>query len=213
MCQRHGGVFALGGGHGVALGVIQGDADGALALEAGLHPDVGGVILAQGGRHFHAGVAVMAQCNVIFMDHQQAHIPVNAAVEREIGFLGVDAVVHAVVHLHGEDVLLPQQGGDVGPERGVTAVMDADFRPVEDDFRARVDALELEPHLLADLLKGRSRKTGAVDAGAPPVIVAAVLAVDGVPGVGQVHGSGVPLRADELPVFHQLDNFAHKPSP
>ena len=213
VCQRHGDVFALGGGHGVALGVIQGDADGALALEAGLHPDVGGVILAQGGRHFHAGVAVVAQCNVIFMDHQQAHVTVDAAVEREIGFLGVNMVVDTVVHLHGQDVLLSQQGGDIGAERGIATVVHADLGVVQDDLCAGVHALELEPHLLADLLKGRSRKTGAVDAGAPPVIVAAVLAVDGVPGVGQVHGSGVPLRADELPVFHQSDNFAHKPSP
>ena len=94
-------------------------------------------------------------------------------------------------------------------EGGVAAVVGADVPAVQQNFGAGIDALELQPNFLRSCVEHRSGKGGAVGAGAAPVIVAAVLAVDVVPCVRQVYGSGLTVRAGELPVLHQLGRASH----
>ena len=85
----------------------------------------------------------MSQCDVVLVHHQQAHIPVDAAVEGEVRFLGVNAVVDAVVHPHRELVFCLQQFRDLCPEGGVAAVMGAELLTVQQYGGTGVDALEL----------------------------------------------------------------------
>ena len=151
----------------------------------------------------------MTQRNVVFVHHQQAHIPVDAAVEGKVCFLGINAVVDAVVYLHRELVFCLQQLRNLCPEGGVATVMGAELLTVQQYGGAGIDALKLQPDLLLCRVKGRCCKAGAVGAGTPPVIVAAVLTVHGVPGVGQCYGSGHAVRAGELPVLHELCNTTH----
>ena len=146
---------------------------------------------------------------MVFVHHQQAHIPVDAAVEGEVRFLGVNAVVDAVVHLYRELVFCLQQFRDLCPEGGVAAVMGAELLTVQQYGGAGVDALKLQPYLLLCRVVHRCCKAGAVGAAAPPVIVAAVLTVPGVPCMGQLYGSGDAVRAGELPVLHELCNTTH----
>ena len=151
----------------------------------------------------------MTQCNVVLVHHQQAHIAVDAAVEGKVCFLGINAVVDAVIHLHRELVFCLQQPRDLCPKGGVAAVMSAELLTVQQHGSAGIDALKLQPDLLLFRVKGRCCKAGAVGAGTPPVIVTAVLSIHGVPSVGQCYGSGHAVRAGELPVLHKLCNITH----
>ena len=202
------GVCTLGGGDNVSGRIQQLNGEVALALDQGLDPDVGLAVL-EGRGDLHAGVAEVAQRDVVFRDHHQADVAVDAAVEGEVGLLGVDAVVDAVVHLDGKTVILFQQLRDVDTEGGVAAVVGADGPAVQQDLGAGVDALELEPDLLRSRVERRSGEGSAVGAGAAPVVVAAVLTVLRVPCVGQRDGCRGAVRPGELPVLHKLGNASH----
>ena len=206
--QMERGLFALALCNDAALSVQQLHRNGALALHQRFHLNVGAALFQIGG-DLHAGVAKVPQCNVVFVHHQQAHIPVDAAVEGKVCFLGVDAVVDAVVYLHRELVFCLQQLRDLCPEGGVAAVMSAELLTVQQHGGAGVDALKLQPDLLLFRVIHRSRKAGAIGAGTPPIIVVAVLSVHGVPSVGQRYGSGHAVRAGKLPVLHKLCNITH----
>ena len=65
-------------------------------LHPGLNADVS-VGALHGRGDLHAGAAEVIQCDVILADHQQADRAVDAAVEGEVGFLGIDKVIFAVV--------------------------------------------------------------------------------------------------------------------
>lgn len=177
-------VCALSPGHDAAGCVLQLDGDSALTFHKGLDPDVSLTVL-EGGGDLDAGVAEVAQSDVVLADHHQADVAVDTAVECKVGLLGVDTVVDAVVHLDGELVVFCQQVGDMDTEGGVAAVVGADVPAVQQNFGAGIDALELQPDFLRSCVERRSGKGGAVGAGAAPVIVAAVLAVFCVPRVGR----------------------------
>ena len=201
-------VCALSPGYDAAGCVLQLDGDSALTFHDGLDPDVSLAVLEDGG-DLDAGVAEVAQRDVVLADHHQADVAVDAAVEGEVGLLGVDAVVDAVVHLDGELVVFCQQIGDMDTEGGVAAVVGADVPAVQQNFGAGIDALELQPDFLRSCVERRSGKGGAVGAGASPVIVAAILAVFCVPSVGQLHQNGLAVRPGELPVLHELGDASH----
>ena len=123
-------IFALALCSGAALSIQQLHRHGAAAFHQRFHLDVGAVLL-QGRGDLHACIAKVSQRNVVFVHHQQAHIPVDAAVEGEVCFLGVNAVVDAVVHPHRELVFCLQQLRDLCPEGGVAAVMGAELLTVQ----------------------------------------------------------------------------------
>ena len=50
-------------------------------------------------------------------------------------------------------------------------------------------------------------------AASPPIVVAPVLSVGGVPGVGDVNGHAAPVRAGEVPAPIERNDLAHKITP
>ena len=212
MLHGQGGVATPAGQHFPALGIQDGDLNIACAADLGLHADVR-VRPLHGRGDLHTGAAVVVQRDVVLTDHQQAHRAVDAAVEGEVGFLGIDRVVFAVVGDDGQFILLFQQGGDVRPEGGEAAVMGCDLGAVQADLGAVAHSLKLQPDLLGSGVKGGRGEAGFISAAAAPVVVAAILAVDVVPGMGQVDRDGFAIRAGELPVFHQRGRASHSVPP
>ena len=206
--QMEGSLCAFTPGNRVALGIQQFHHNSALAFHQRFHLNVGAALF-QGGGDLYPGVSKVTQCNVVFVHHQQAYIAVDAAVEGKVCFLGINAVVDAVVYLHRELVFCLQQLRDLCPEGRIAAVMGAELLAVQQHGGAGIDALKLQPDLLLCRVKGWCCKAGAVGAGTPPIIVAAVLTIHCVPCVGQCYGSGHAVRAGELPVLHKLCNTTH----
>ena len=202
-------VGALAGSDGLAVGVGQGDGDfGVLDVGPALHADLA-VLAVHGGGHLEAGAAEVVHIKVILADHHQPGVAVDAAVEGKVGLLGVDAVVAAVVGHDLQGVLVLQQGGDVGAEGGVAAVVVDDLLAVQRNIGRSVDALKLQVDHLGSGVKAGAGKGFGVGAAAAPVVVAAVLAVDVVPGMGHVHGGDGLVRAAETPALVQTDLVAH----
>lgn len=79
-----------------------------------------------------------------------------------------------------------------------------DLLTVQRDPCAGVDALKLQPDLLRFSVISGGRKLRCIGAGAAPIIIATVLTIDVVPGMGQIHRSGFAVRPGELPVFISL---------
>lgn len=77
--------------------------------------------------------------------------------------------------------------------------MAGDLHAVQRNSCAGIDTLELQPDLLGSNIKGGCRELRFIGAGAAPIIIAAVLTIDVVPGVRQIDGDGLAVRAGELP--------------
>ena len=202
-------VGALAGGHGLAVGVGQGD-DHLRIFHVGpaLHMDLA-VLAVHGGGHLEAGAAEVIHVKVVLADHHQPGIPVDAAVEGEVGLLGINVVVAAVVGHDLQVVFVLQQGGDIRAEGGVAAVVVDDLPAVQRHVRGGVDALKFQIHCLGGRVEVRPGKAAGVGAAAAPVVVAAVLAVDVVPGMGHIHRDNLLVGAAEAPALVQRNFVAH----
>ena len=86
----------------------------------------------------------------------------------------------------------------------------ADDLPVELHFGRSVDAVELQVDALRAGVIFRRGKFGLVGAGKALVVVAAVLAVLGVPGMRQGDGAGGLARHGKLPCLVHRDRSSHR---
>ena len=158
---------------------------------------------------------ISGQGEVLCRDDMQGHIPVNAAVEGKIGFLGIHGVVVAVVHGNCQQIFLFEVVGQVYPEGGVAALVLSQLFTVQVNGSGHGCAVQLQ-NSLAACRDGGLCQGQRIPAGAAVVIVAAVLTVHCVPGVGQgnglTHNSGGDARVllGKMPVaLIQQDGLAH----
>ena len=168
------------GGHDGAVGVLQVHIDGA-ALGAHREQVQTGVAGHVGGDKDSAGAALQ-QVEVGGSGLDEADLPVQAAEEGEVSGLGVD-VGGGVGHVHPHHVAGGLHGGgQVKAEGGEAALVLAHQTAVAVNGGHMVGALELNELAFAVGGVGDGNLIGADTA---PIVVAAVLAVLGVPGVGQ----------------------------
>ena len=169
-------ISADAGGNLSALPVQQGDADLLTGLEAGdKGPDSDlGVGSVHSGGDLDAGAAIVAQVKMRLGKGNEVHIPVQAAVEGEVGHLGIDGVVGGVVHGDGKNVFFLQRRGKVYPPGGVAAVVVGQVRSVQVDIRGGVGAPDFQE---VGFCRGKVRLAQGlcVPGGSPVVVVAAVL--------------------------------------
>lgn len=150
------------------------------------------------------------------VDAEQLDRPVQSAVEREIGHLGVNGVAITVVDGDDQEILLRQGGRQLDAPGAVAAVMAAQAPAIQIDGRRGVGPLQLQV-AAAGVRQACTGEGLGVVTGAPVVVVAAVLAVQGIPGVGQVDqrlGLGHLRRRyvrlpGKGPAFVQGNDLAH----
>ena len=212
--HRQGDIRPRADGHGFTGGVRQLHPYlGALHMVEGLHPHPA-VLPVHAGGDFQPLAAAVVQLEVVLGDKEQQHVPVDAAVEGEVRLLGVHPVVDAVVHVDGEGVLVLEQVRHVPAEGGVAAVVGAHLGAVQLHLRGGVHPpeLQVDPLVRPEFRLG---KPLFIDARPPPVVVPPVLAIDGVPGVGQGNRAWPARRARECPARVQVDccSQIHPPAP
>ena len=144
--------------------------------------------------------------------NMQRYIAVNAAVEGEVGLLGVDGVVVAVVNRNNQLICTIVQGiGDVHTEGGVAALVLGHFLPVQADNCSHSNAVKLQNRAVA-IGQLRFLQFTGVAAGAAVVVVAAVLTVYSVPSVGK--GDRLVMTfLGKSPTGVQQNCFAHRMTP
>ena len=142
----------------------------------------------------------------------QRYIAVNAAVEGEVGLLGVDGVVVAVVNRNNQLICTIVQGiGDVHTEGGVAALVLGHFLPVQADNCSHSNAVKLQNRAVT-IGQLRFLQFTGVAAGAAVVVVAAVLTVYSVPSVGK--GDRLVMTfLGKSPTGVQQNCFAHRMTP
>ena len=211
--SRCGAVFHRGGD---AL-PLQCKGNALCAHHGGFHGDLGGLSgkVGDDGRYLQRRRAVSRQGKVLCRDDVQSYIAVNAAVEGKVRFLGVHGVVVAVVHADGQQIFLFEMVGQVYPEGGVAALVFGQLFPVQVNGGGHGGTVQLQ-NSLAACRDGGLFQGQRIPAGAAVVIVAAVLTVHRVPGVGQGnglahHGGGdAGVLLGKMPVaMIQQDGFAH----
>lgn len=156
----------------------------------------------------HAMPAMVIQIDMLLRHDEQPDIPIDAAVEREIGLLRIHAVVHAVVDGDLERVPCGQRVGDVGPERGVPAVMMHDMPAVQRHVGRRVHPEKLQIHALRRGIEPWHVEYPAIPARSTPVVVAPVLTVPAVPRMGQIDRRFDAVHREERPILVDGD---HRP--
>ena len=135
--------------------------------------------------------------------NQQLHIPVNAAIESKVRHLGVDPVIFAVIHIYLQVVFRLQIGGDITAEGRVATVVSHNLSSVQADPGRGIDPLKLQIHLLGVTVKIGHSKHLAVAACAPLIVIAPVLPVQGVPGVGNIHLACLSVHIRKMPLLIQ----------
>ena len=118
--------------------------------------------------------------------NEEPDAPIDAAEEGEVRRLRVDAIGDDVRNADGElhGAAHAEEAGDVGIEAGIAALVTGDKFAVYEDFRRLRDAVKAEVCFLV-LFEGEGGERAGVGAFAAEIIAAAVLTVDGVPGVRQ----------------------------
>ena len=156
--------------------------------------------------------AVFGKGKVCSGHNMQRYIAVNAAVEGEVGLLGVDGVVVAVVNRNNQLICTIVQGiGDVHTEGGVAALVLGYFLPVQTDNCSHSNAVKLQNRAVA-IGQLRFLQFTGVAAGAAVVVVAAVLTVYSVPSVGK--GDRLVMTfLGKSPTGVQQNCFAHRITP
>ena len=132
--------------------------------------------------------AVCGKGKVSSRYNMQRNIAVNAAIEGEVGFLRVNGVVVAVVYIYAQQVAaVAQRIGNVHAKCRIAALMLSKLLLVQVDLGGHGNGIKLQ-NGTSVFRQGNVRQHGGVAAGAAIVVIAAVLPVHGVPGVGQGDG-------------------------
>ena len=132
--------------------------------------------------------AVCGKGKVSSRYNMQRNIAVNAAIEGEVGFLRVNGVVVAVVYIYAQQVAaVAQRIGNVHAKCRIAALMLSKLLLVQVDLGGHGNGVKLQ-NGTSVFRQGNVRQHGGVAAGAAIVVIAAVLPVHGVPGVGQGDG-------------------------
>ena len=156
--------------------------------------------------------AVFSKGKVSSGHNMQRYIAVNAAVEGEVGLLGVDGVVVAVVHIHAQQVAaVAQRIGNVHAKCRIAALMLSELLLVQIDLGGHGNGVKLQ-NGASVFRQDDVRQHGGVAAGAAVVVIATVLPVDGVPGMGQGDGFVVSFFGKN-PVLVQKNCLAHNMTP
>ena len=148
------------------------------------------------GRHLDAGCAVPEQFKMLFRHRDQPDFPVQTAVEGEVCLLRIHAIIVLVTNGDLQQVLVPQLSGQLRPESGISSLVVAKLFTVQIHFTGVGSAVQLQEHSISGgFLRGQLPR---IPAGAAVIIIASILAVDGIPGVWQGNGfqGGVPAFAE-----------------
>ncbi len=143
-------------------------------------------------RHFDARRAAISQREMRRRHDKQLYRAVQAAVKRKIRLLRIDGIVIGIVHRDGECVLRAQVRRKINAERRKTALVPRQLFAVQKHLGRIGRAVYLEPNPVAVCQCGQfvPAQCARIAAGTAVIIVAAVLAVDGIPCVGQRNGLG-----------------------
>ena len=157
--------------------------------------------------------AVIPQRKMGLRHQNQADIPIQAAVESEIRLLGIDGLAAGVADRDSQLVVSLQAVGQIHPEGRIPAGVLGQLFAVQIDFGRHGRALKFQPDP-AVFRRFRPVQVAEIPAFAPVVVVTAVLAVLGVPGVGQRYrdawGIGGVFGLDEGPILIQRMNGTHR---
>ena len=114
----------------------------------------------------------------------QIDISVKTAVESEVGHLRINAVVGGVIHGNRKGILPRQLVGQIHTPGGITAVVVREMFPVQIDVGGGIGTVDFQI-MPVPCHHGITAQFLFIHTGAAEIIVAAVLPVCGIPGMGQ----------------------------
>ena len=120
---------------------------------------------------------------MLLRNGDQLYLSVEAAVEGEVRLLGVNTVVVFIADRDGKYIFVPKLSCQFDAEGAVASLMQAEHLAVQVDSAGVRRAAKLKKECLA--LRLLFVQLANVPAGSAVVIVAAVLSVDRIPGVGE----------------------------
>ena len=178
-------LFAAQGENSVALCIQDPESypvTGLLILDIGLQGDLCVNTLHNGG-HIQAGTTQTVQLKVCGGNGHDLHTAVQTAVEGKVCGLGINSLVGGVIHQNSQTVVISQGIGDIHTPCGVAAVVVSQMFAVHVGIGRGVGTVDLQIILFA-LRQLCFGDHSGIAAGTAEIIVAAVLTVFGVPGMG-----------------------------
>ena len=170
------------------------------------------ILAVNGGGDLKTGAAVVVKIEVGLAGGDEVYVTVKTAVEGEVCHLGVDGFVGSVVYYDSDLGIIGDLIGEVNAPGGVTAIVVSELLAANVNVSRGVSATDLEVVYLS-LGEGGLIKSLYVEAGATEVIVAAVLTVGCIPGVGEVNYLSLSYRyvsgiLGEEPIFVKVNNIS-----
>ena len=157
--------------------------------------------------HLDARRTAVGKVEMRLRNHNQVHLPVQAAIKGKVRFLGIDAVTAAVVHRNAQLVPVPQMFRQIHPESGISPLMACQQLTVQAHLGRHGRGFHLQPDL-APRLHGGPFQLPHIPTSTAVIVVPSVLAVHRVPGMGQGHLSALPVLI-EFPALFQRNHSSH----
>ena len=165
------------------------------------------------GSDLNAGSTTIGQLEMGFGYNDQIHAAVQAAIEGEVRFLGIYPVIVGIVHPDHQLVFFLQIV-QLNPEGAVAAFVMGKPHTIPEHFGSVGCTKDFQPDLVSGIQLRFVQLPGII-AGAAVIIIAAVLPVNSVPGMGQGDSldsfPGVPLG--EQPIVMNWKYFTHNRTP
>ena len=142
------------------------------------------------GSDSNAAAAEIIKVKVALGNADEVHIAVHSAVEGKVRHLGINSVIGGVVNGDNKKVLLFHSLGEVNSPGRITAIVMSKRFAVEVNIGRGIGTAKLK---IIALRYGKLAfgKALYVPARASPIIIVAVLTVDGIPAMGNI---------DEIPI-------------
>jgi hypothetical protein len=132
-----------------------------------------------------ARTAAIIQINMALANTDDADITVQAAIEGEVSHLGIDSFIGSVVYSDNQQVAVAQSVGHIHTPGGITAVMMSQVLSIQINIGRGVGTLQFQI-VASSLGQSGFLKALGIVASSAMVIIAAILAVNGVPAVRQI---------------------------
>ena len=162
--------------------------------------------------HLDAGSAVLAQFKMVFGYQNQIHAAIQTAVKSEVRLLGINPIVIGIVHRYAQKVFFLQMVCDVYPEGGIATLVVGKVGTIQVHIRGHSCTKEFQYH---NTFVGRLGECLGIHGSTPPVVVSSVLAILGIPGMGQGHlfpcrqGCRHFCSLGKAPVIVKVQNISH----
>ena len=138
------------------------------------------------GRDMDTGMPMLQEFKMGFRDSDDVDTAIQSAVEGKIRMLGINRFIWRVIHRDHKQIVILKCFRQLHPPGRITAVVMTKMHSIQIHIGRRIGSVDLQ-EISLPCRKFRSLNLFCIAASSSEIIVAPVLTICCVPGMGQIH--------------------------